>query len=458
MKVSYRRSALAISQTILLLVSPLSVLLSSPAEAATTSTASSSAVANRLNKIEEVIYGAPKKGETLDTRLKALEVKLFGIPRKGTLDQRLANIDKALSYGRGAATGDLLPPLAPTLDTSSTASSNSSADGSSTASNYGGGSSYNSSNDSADNTPDSTSALADAMQLYQAGKVPQAEAAFRKILASDPNNGDAYYNLGVIAEGKGDLNGALSNYRSALNINPQDADLQSTVAAVQSKIDANKALADSANQQKQDAARKAQLKNSVAAAASDFKQGNYDSAISKLTDVSAQVPDDADVQFALAQAYRAKGDLSNARSHMLRASSLNPANAGYASGLTAVDQAIAAKNKYSDSFASANNSGGYSSGSSSASASGQQQGQITPFANSQASGNGGLSGMASRTTSSVNNRLKRAVSYGIAGAVGGALTGALFRPSYGGSRMSGVKSAALRGAILGTVFGFATGR
>lgn len=108
MKVSYRRSALAISQTILLLVSPLSVLLSSPAEAATTSTASSSAVANRLNKIEEVIYGAPKKGETLDTRLKALEVKLFGIPRKGTLDQRLANIDSPLlrpwcRHGRPAA-------------------------------------------------------------------------------------------------------------------------------------------------------------------------------------------------------------------------------------------------------------------------------------------------------------------------------------------------------------------
>lgn len=420
-----------------------------------------SAVAARLDKIEEVIYGAPKKGQTLDSRLRALEVKLFGVPRKGTVDARLANINKALSYGSGAATGDLLPPLAPTLDTSSTAGSNSSADGSNNASNYSGsGSGYNSSNYSADNTPDSTSALADAMQLYQAGKVPQAEAAFRKILASDPNNGDAYYNLGVIAEGKGDLNGALSNYRSALNINPQDADLQSTVAAVQNKIDANKALADSANQQKQDAARKAQLKNSVAAAASDFKQGQYDSAISKLTDVSAQVPDDADVQFALAQAYRAKGDLGNARSHMLRASSLNPANAGYASGLTAVDQAIAAKNKYSDSFASANNSGGYSSGPFSSSAPAQQpQGQITPFANSQAAGYGsGLSGIASRTTSSVNNRLKRAVSYGIAGAVGGALTGALFRPSYGGSRMSGVKSAALRGAILGTVFGFATGR
>jgi tetratricopeptide (TPR) repeat protein len=426
---------------------------------AATATASS-AVGARLDKIEEVIYGAPKKGQTLDSRLRALEVKLFGVPRKGTVDTRLANINKALSYGSGAATGDLLPPLAPTLDTSSTAASNSSTDGSSTASSYSGsGPGYSSSNNSSDNTPDSTTALADAMQLYQAGKVPQAEAAFRKILASDPNNGDAYYNLGVIAEGKGDLNGALSNYRSALNINPQDADLQSTVAAVQNKIDANKALADSANQQKQDAARKAQLKNSVAAAASDFKQGQYDSAISKLTDVSAQVPDDADVQFALAQAYRAKGDLGNARSHMLRASSLNPANAGYASGLTAVDQAIAAKNKYSDSFASANNSGGYLSGPFSSSAPAQPQGQITPFANSQAAGYGsGLSGIASRTTSSVNNRLKRAVSYGIAGAVGGALTGALFRPSYGGSRMSGVKSAALRGAILGTVFGFATGR
>jgi tetratricopeptide (TPR) repeat protein len=83
---------------------------------------------------------------------------------------------------------------------------------------------------------DSSGALADAMQLYQDGKVPQAESAFHGIIAKDPSNGDAYYNLAVIAEGKNDLNGALSYYRSALNLNPQDTDLQSAVVSVQNKL------------------------------------------------------------------------------------------------------------------------------------------------------------------------------------------------------------------------------
>lgn len=446
MKSSFIQSSLAVSQVLLLIASPaMAATKSSTKSSASQSQAStaSGAVLARLDRIEEVIYGAPKKGQSADARLKALEVKLFGVSRPGTSQERLANIDKALSYGRGAATGDLLPPLAPALDTASAGSSaqtnsaynsgynSADANGNDVDSNYGSG------------QPDSSAALADAMQLYQAGKVPQAEAAFRKILAGDPNNGDAYYNLGVIAEGKGDLNAALSNYRSALNINPQDTDLQSAVAAVQGKLDSARAVADNTKQQQQDAARKAQLKNSVASAASDYKQGRYDQAISTLSGVAADVPDDADVQFALAQAYRAKGDLGSARSHMLRASTLKPANAAFASGITDIDRAIAARNNAtSESFASA------------PPAAPQPQGQITPFANSQASS---LSGVASRS-GMTSNRLKRAVSYGLAGAAAGALTGALFRPTYGGSRMNGVKSAALRGAILGTVFGFATGR
>lgn len=453
------KAAFIVAQAGLLIASSFLPLTALPAQAAATVTANS-AISGRLDKIEEVIYGAPKKGQTLDARLKALEVKLFGVPRKGTLDVRLANINKVLSYGNGRATGDLLPPLAPTLDNGSPAAApagNNSGSGSgSGASSYGGdnsaydssGSAYDSSSSSSSGSgsgPDNSSALADAMQLYQAGKIAQAEAAFKKVIASDPNNGDAYYNLGVIAEGKGDLSGALADYRSALNINPQDNELQNTVAAVQSKVDAQRAQADSAAQAKRDADSKAQLKTSVAQAANDYKQGRYDDAINKLSNISAQVPNDADVQYALAQAYRGKGDLSNARSHMLRATSLNPSNSGYAAGLTAIDQAIAAKTKFNDSYASANQP---------ASSATQSDGQITPFANSQASG---LSGIASRTSSSVNNRLKRAVSYGVAGAIGGALTGALFRPTYGGSRMSGAKAGALRGAILGTVFGLATG-
>jgi tetratricopeptide (TPR) repeat protein len=462
------------------------VLLSSYAPLAVAAKAKQSPEVAKLDNIEEVIYGAPKASANLDSRLKDLELKLFGITRKGTTTERLAAIEKTLAYGSGAATsGSLLPPLAPTLDTPSNSYSSSN---SSTALNTAGSSSGSSSSYDSDEpyAVDSSAALADAMQLYQDGKVPQAESAFHGILAKDPSNGDAYYNLAVIAEGKNDLNGALSYYRSALNLNPQDTDLQSAVVSVQNKLaqatnsapshlaSGSNAFSNShfgsaspsssspksaaANQSKAlDEARKSQLKSVVASASNDYKAGNYDSAVTKLNSVASQVPDDGDVQFALAQAYRAKGDLSNARSHMARASSLNPASTSFGSALADIDRAIASKNTLpADSFASSNQQA-----SSNSQAASQPEGQITPFSGSKAanldSSGGGLNGMA-YTARSNSSRLKRAATYGLAGAAAGALSGALFSSSNNGSRMSSAKSNALRGAVLGAVFGFASGK
>lgn len=466
------------------------VLLSSYAPLAVAAKTKQSPEVAKLDNIEEVIYGVPKSSASLDTRLKDLELKLFGITRKGTTTERLAAIEKTLAYGSGAATsGSLLPPLAPTLDTPSDSFNSSSSSSAPSPAGYSSASAGSSSDYSSDEpyAVDSSGALADAMQLYQDGKVPQAESAFHGILAKDPSNGDAYYNLAVIAEGKNDLNGALSYYRSALNLNPQDTDLQSAVVSVQNKLaqSSNSApshVASSSNafsnshfgsaspysnsspkpaapaQSKAiDEARKSQLKSVVASASNDYKAGNYDSAVTKLNSVASQVPDDGDVQFALAQAYRAKGDLSNARSHMARASSLNPASTSFGSALADIDRAIASKNTLpADSFASSNQQG-----SSNSPAASQPEGQITPFSGSKAanldSSGGGLNGMA-YTARSNSSRLKRAATYGLAGAAAGALSGALFSSSNSGSRMSSAKSNALRGAVLGAVFGFASGK
>ncbi|MDQ5937490.1 MAG: Tetratricopeptide repeat protein, partial [Cyanobacteriota bacterium erpe_2018_sw_21hr_WHONDRS-SW48-000092_B_bin.40] len=204
------------------------VLLSSYAPLALAATSKQSPEIAKLDNIEEVIYGAPKSKLALDSRLKDLELKLFGITRKGTTTERLAAIEKTLAYGSGAAnSGSLLPPLAPTLDTPATSSGAPSTASSNSSTSYDSEEPY---------AVDSSGALADAMQLYQDGKVAQAESVFHGIIAKDPNNGDAYYNLAVIAEGKNDLNGALSYYRSALNLNPQDTDLQSAVVSVQNKL------------------------------------------------------------------------------------------------------------------------------------------------------------------------------------------------------------------------------
>ncbi len=56
--------------------------------------------------------------------------------------------------------------------------------------------------------------------------------------------------LGVIAEGRGDLSGALNSYRSAARINPSDTDLASAISSLETKLQ-DKANADQHQRQVQ---------------------------------------------------------------------------------------------------------------------------------------------------------------------------------------------------------------
>jgi tetratricopeptide (TPR) repeat protein len=433
----------------------------------------------KLDNFEQVIYGAPRKNLSTDARLKALEIKLFGSAKSGSVDSRLAGIQKALAYGRGTATSpDFSPPLAPTLDTSGSSSKTASAPAYNKNESFDAGSSGGKGgSDSGYNLPDSTKQVADAMQLYTDGKPDQAEAAFRKIIANDPNNSDAYYNLGVIAEGRGDLKGALNDYKQAQRINPQDQDLRDTVTSVANKLATSGHQVASSSVAPSTAppaaggrhggggggggghgrngggggaggdGDRARLKGMVDDASVKYKNGDYDGAIGELGQVANEAPGDPDVQFALGQAYKAKGDLGRARTAMARASSLDPNNTTYQDALAALTGAAAG--------GVANASGGTG---------------ITPFAGSHAqpSGGGGLSGFTSHAGSSMSRRLTRAVEYGIAGAAVGGLTGAIFRGGggygYGGygygrpTGYSSMRSGALRGAVTGSLLGLIFGR
>jgi hypothetical protein len=77
------------------------------------------------------------------------------------------------------------------------------------------------------------------------GDSQAAEASFRTALYVDPTNSDARFNLGVIAENKGDLSGALDFYQGALKTNPGDPELEDAVKAVESRLKLSGGLAQS---------------------------------------------------------------------------------------------------------------------------------------------------------------------------------------------------------------------
>ncbi|MBK7838533.1 MAG: tetratricopeptide repeat protein [Candidatus Obscuribacter sp.] len=468
--ISQRQSARVKSLALSLLLAPgLMVLpltpacLSSQAVAATADSSGSSAANDmaasykRLDDFEEVIYGEPRKYLTMDARLKELEVKLFGKGQSGTPDTRLTAIARAISYGAAQAPGSV-NDLTPTLDTVSSATKT------------------KRDNSLPDYEVDSSGALEDAMQLYSDGKIAEAEAAFHGIIVRDPKSADAYYNLAVIQESRGDIAGALSNYRQAYKLKPTEADYAGAVQAIEAKLGpvyGTTAVASASAKPTSSASSSppaspastptvssvdgagknvsAADKKLVSQAAVNFKAKQYDQAIDKLKMVANHNPRDADVQYAIAQAYKAKGDMVGAQSYMVRAADLAPSNTSYQRAL-------------------ADMRGTAASGSAApvvgAAPSTPASGNIQPFANSQAPGAAKpgeiFSGRATANApSDKNKRIKRAITYGIAGAATSVLASTLLtsKNARGGKyNISRMRNAAVTGAALGGLMGYMLGK
>jgi tetratricopeptide (TPR) repeat protein len=63
--------------------------------------------------------------------------------------------------------------------------------------------------------------LARGVSLQEAGQLDAAAAIYREVLAEDPTDVVANYNLGVIAHTRGDLSSAATQYQQVLSIDPR---------------------------------------------------------------------------------------------------------------------------------------------------------------------------------------------------------------------------------------------
>lgn len=398
------------------------LLSSNVAVALAASTSFSQAEVAQLAKYEQALFGSQRTNLSEESRLRAIETNLFGKYKSGSVKSRLEGVDKLI----GSAKSDpyFMPPMAPTLDRGSAPMA--AEDNTST--------SYDS-----QPAPVAQGLLDQAMQLYSQGRTSEAESAFKRVLASDAKSVDAYFNLGVIAESRGDTQEALKNYEAAYRLNPGDAEIKSARDALKGRIASEQRIA-----AQQEAERRAQLaknsqkeelKNMVAQASADYKSGNVDRAIDSLTKVSRQVPKDADVHYALAQAYRAKGDTSSARSSIAQALSLDPHNQMYLTARAEMDR------QATEQIAERN----------------APVGEITPFSGSKDNSpaydsyasNSGYEYQRPSTSLMSSSRMKRAIMGGVTGAAAGALSGV---------GRGSVKSNAVKGALVGSVLGFMLGR
>lgn len=439
----------------------------------------------RLEKIENSLLQRTQKGMSESERLAALETRVFGSAKTGSVSERLASLDTAVNAARQSSSL-LAPPMAPRLDNSQWSKAEEAKP--QALSNYDDP-------DSATPSDAATAMLKRATDLYSAGNTAEAERMFKKVLSLDSRNADAHYNLGAIAESRGDSAQALNEYRIASQLNPNDAELKDAVAQIERKQSSER-LAQAEQQrlkeeQNREAARRDNLKSMIAQASTAYKNGQYDSAIRQLETVVKQAPNDSDVRFALAQAYKAKGDLSKARATLNQALASQPNNKLYRDALNDLEQRLASgagngsahsanydsaqadggpayapsprKKAPSDVYSTAGNSGsnyGSSYGSSPAGYGevADSTGDIQPFtpSPSYSSGarasrkydRGGLSGLIGGG-GGASSLVKRAA----VGSITGAAMGAMWGRNSGG----GMKSNMLKGALMGGMMGILTG-
>ncbi len=375
-----------------------------------------SAEKSRIESFEKKVFGSEKPGLSDESRLRALETNLFGDVKKGKTDSRLDAVEKALKIDRSAY---LLPPLAGQLDRQEVQPAPDAV-----APTYA-------------DPPKSASAdlLQQAMDQYSSGNTTAAEQTFRKVLAIDKNNADAYFNLGVLYEGKGDLDRALEHYTKAQALNPSDRELKETVNSLRNKVaQAQKHKIDEqrqgllADQSRQHDS----LKQLVSDASGDYKSGRFADAARKLERVANQAPNDPDVQYALGQAYRAKGEADKARGAFNRAMSIDPKSPLYKNALNDLNSTVASAARESHYDPT-------------------PVGEITPFSGSSAPMSRGIydGGGITASSSFGGTRMKRALAGGAVGAAAGALWGATTR--------GGLKNTAMKGALLGGMLGYFSG-
>lgn len=80
--------------------------------------------------------------------------------------------------------------------------------------------------------------LKEGARLHRLGEHAEAERLFKNAVALDPRNPDAFYNLGALAEGRGDLVDALTQYRAGLHLLPDDKALKEAVESMETKLSA----------------------------------------------------------------------------------------------------------------------------------------------------------------------------------------------------------------------------
>lgn len=198
--------------------------------------------------------------------------------------------------------------------------------------------------------------LEDLVQLHRAGRIDEAEAGYRQLLAEDPGNAGVLHLLGILRGQRGDLHEALALVRKAGELDPGNATCQHTLGELclsEGRLDEAEHAYDQARLLNPNLAAAhsglgqiALLRGNVDAAENHFKvalradenevqaltglgnvaqiRGNSQRALQLLTQAAELAPDDPRIQTSYAQAMLDQGMLEFAAKAVDNALTVKP--------------------------------------------------------------------------------------------------------------------------------------
>ena len=176
--------------------------------------------------------------------------------------------------------------------------------------------------------------LRQAIRHHMAGRLPEAEALYRRVLTACPDWADVHVNLGALLMARGDLKAAALSYRQGLALQPDHARgccYLGDILAAQGQLDEAISSYGRALTAKPDYA---EGHNGLGNAL--FRQGRFEDAIGAYRAAIAHKPEFAEAYNNLGYMLLQQGHLQEAEGHLRRALSIRPHYAQAHSNLGAV--------------------------------------------------------------------------------------------------------------------------
>lgn len=135
--------------------------------------------------------------------------------------------------------------------------------------------------------------LAEAVKFWKKRNAGDATAKFNQVVRLDPQNAEAYFSLGVIAEAKGELKEASALYFKAHDINPDRMDYKEAIQTLNEKL-AKRQVTDKAQ---------GEIDQQAAEAADAFKRKEYITALELYKRLEEKFPKKAVYQYNIGTIY-----------------------------------------------------------------------------------------------------------------------------------------------------------